>query len=111
MSDIVTLINIFTPKEGDLQNFVDAQIAEYRRLDGKVDGAIWNRLHVNRENGTAVNVALFESREKYDAWIDSDLFEEHIAKIKPLLDDVSPALYEVSYDAFGAKDEAFPAAN
>lgn len=96
---IVVLANVFTPKPGQIDAFCAAQIAEYRRLAGQVDGALGNRLLRAQDGSKAVNVAYFASRAQYDAWQQSDLFRDHLPKIKPLLDAVEPAIYEVAFES------------
>ncbi len=63
----VVLVNVFTPKAGQLDAFVAAQTAEYERLKGQVDGALGNRLVRALDGSKAVNVAYFESEAKYGA--------------------------------------------
>ncbi len=95
----IALVNVFTAKPGQLDEFCDAQIAEYERLQGRVDGALGNRLYKQSGGRKAVNIAYFSSREKYDAWRASDLFKEHFSRIDKFLDNVEPDLFEVVYES------------
>lgn len=93
------LVNVFTPHPGQTDAFIEAQTAEYRRLKGQVAGALGNRLLKSRDGTRAVNIAYFESVELYDAWVASDLFADHLARIRHLVARVEPALFEVAYES------------
>lgn len=94
----VVLVNVFTPKPGRLDAFCEAQIAEYKRLRGQVDGALGNRLLKSSDGSKAVNIAYFASRAQYDAWRESDLFKDHFPRIEPFVEKVEPGLYQVVYE-------------
>lgn len=95
----VILVNRFTPKPGQMQNFVDAQTGEYKRLLGKVAGWRGNRLHLALDGSTAVNYAVFESLKHYNDWRDSELFKEHVAIIAPFVEKSEPGIYQALYEA------------
>lgn len=96
----VMLVNLFTPKPGMEQAFIDAQTAEYVRLKGKVEGWRGNRLgRAVDGSGQLVNVALFDSIETYNAWRDSALFAEHLDIIRPFVEKSAPGMYAVLYSA------------
>ena len=98
-SGAVVLVNVFTPLPGMTDAFIAAQTAEYRRLRGLVRGALGNRLLRSRDSSKAVNIAYFESTELYDAWIGSELFADHLARIRHLIDKVEPSLYTLVYES------------
>ena len=93
----VMLVNIFTPKPGKEQAFIDAQTGEYRRLE--VDGWVGNRLGRSVDGGKLVNVAVFETIAKYNAWRASDEFAAHVDVIAPYMESAAPGMYEVLYRA------------
>lgn len=95
----VTLVNVFTPLPGMADAFIDAQTSEYLRLKGLVKGARGNRLLRSLDGKRAVNIAYFESVELYDAWIASDVFADHLSRIRHLVDKVEPALFDVAYES------------
>ncbi len=95
----VVLVNVFTPKPGQMDAFVAAQTGEYKRLLGKVAGWKGNRLHRSLDGKLAVNYAVFESLETYKAWRESELFREHGEIIKPFVEKSEPGIYEVLYQA------------
>jgi heme-degrading monooxygenase HmoA len=95
----VILVNRFTAKPGQMQKFVAAQTGEYKRLLGKVAGWKGNRLHLSLDGTSAVNYAVFESLEYYNAWRDSELFKEHVAVIAPFVEKSEPGIYQALYQA------------
>ncbi len=97
---LVMLVNLFTPKEGQEQAFIDAQTAEYVRLKGKVAGWIGNRLgRAVDGSGQLVNVAMFDSMANYNGWRESALFAEHLEIIRPFVEKSAPGMYELLYSA------------
>lgn len=94
----VILINRFTTKPGMQDKFAEAQIAEYRRLRGKVKGSISIRLHKATDGKTVVNYARFASERDYHVWVESQLFAEHKKIIEPFVEKAEPVLVEVIYD-------------
>lgn len=98
-SGAVVLINMFTPKPGRTDDFIRAQTEEYVRLTGQVEGALGNRLLRALDGKRVVNIAYFSSVELYDAWRQSALFEDHLDRIRDLVEDVDPALYSPVYDS------------
>lgn len=95
----VVLVNIFTPKPGQLDAFIAAQTGEYRRLLGKVAGWKGNRLHRSLDGKTVVNYAVFDSLAAYKAWRESELFADHVAIIAPFIERSEPGIYEPLYEA------------
>lgn len=96
----VMLVNLFTPKPGQEQAFIEAQTGEYVRLRGKVEGWVGNRLgRAVDGSGQLVNVALFESMAYYNAWRESALFAEHLEIIRPYVERSAPGMYSVLYAA------------
>ncbi len=95
----VVLVNVFTPKPGQMDAFVAAQTGEYKRLLGKVAGWKGNRLHRALDGKLAVNYAVFDSLASYKAWRESELFAEHGAIIAPFVEKSEPGIYEMLYQA------------
>lgn len=95
----VILVNVFTPHPEKTDAFIEAQTAEYLRLKGLVKGARGNRLLRSLDGKRIVNIAYFESVELYDAWIASNLFADHLSRIKHLVEKVEPALFDVAYES------------
>jgi heme-degrading monooxygenase HmoA len=99
VSGPVMLVNLFTPKDGMANAFVEAQTGEYRRLKGKVDGWVGNRLGRAVDGSRFVNLAVFESLAKYNAWRESTEFAAHLDIIRPYIAEAAPGIYEVIYQA------------
>lgn len=99
----VVLINIFTPKNGDLDAFVTAQLGEYERQRGIASGWIGNSLCRAVDGTTAVNIAVFQSLADYRAWRESPDFAEHLEIIRPFVEASRPGMYFPVYGS-SAKD-------
>ena len=95
----VVLVNMFTPKPGRTEDFIRAQTDEYIRLRGRVEGALGNRLLRALDGKRVVNIAYFKRVELYDAWLASDLFADHLNRIRDLVVSVDPALYQPAYES------------
>jgi heme-degrading monooxygenase HmoA len=95
----VMLVNVFTPKKGKAEAFVEAQTAEYRRLRGQIAGWVGNRLGRSVDGTKYVNVAVFDSLSAYNAWRGSAEFVSHLAVIQPYIAEAAPGMYEIIYSA------------
>jgi hypothetical protein len=95
----VVLINKFTAKPGQLDKFIAAQIAEYKRLLGKVEGYQGNRLIKALDGKNAINIAVFDNMTSYTKWRESKLFKDHLEIIKPYVEKSEPGMYEILYNA------------
>lgn len=96
----VMLVNLFTPRPGLTETFIEVQSEEYRRLSGRVKGYIGNRLGRAVDGSEQlVNVALFASLADYNAWRASGLFADHLEIIRPLIEQSSPGMYSIAYSA------------
>lgn len=73
----------------------DIPAEETHQLDCGLDGP----RRAQRQSYKAEVVAYFESIELYDAWIASDLFADHLARIRHLVEKVEPALFDVAYES------------
>ncbi len=94
----VILINRFTTPDGKQDPFIEGQVAEYKRLDGLVKGSLSVKLHKSTDGKTVVNYARFASEQDYHNWVTSDLFKDHVSRIKHLVVKSEPALFEVVYE-------------
>lgn len=95
----VVLVNKFTAKPGQLDKFIEAQMGEYKRLLGKVEGWQGNRLIKALDGKNAINIAVFDNMKSYTKWRDSKLFKDHVEIIKPFIEKSEPGMYEILYDA------------
>lgn len=88
----ITLINLFTPKAGHHDDFIAAQTAEYRRLQGRIIGWLGNHLHASVGDARIVNIATFESLQAYNDWREHPDFAAHVERIRPLVERAEPML-------------------
>jgi hypothetical protein len=95
----VVLVNTFVARTGQMPAFVAAQMAEYKRLLGRVAGWRGNRLHLSLDGSSAVNYAVFDSLQAYKDWRASALFTEHVAMIAPYVERSEPQIFRALYDA------------
>lgn len=93
----VLLVNKFTPKKGNENDFMEAQKNEYKRLKGSVPGFIGNRLGRAIDGSGFVNIAIFENFELYQKWRESEEFTAHVDVIRPYLENSAPRIYEIVY--------------
>ena len=96
---VVLLVNLFTPKDEMVDDFIAAQTGEYVRLRGKVEGWIGNRLGRSVDGNQLVNIAMFDSLANYNAWRESQLFADHLDVIRPFVANSAPGMYELLYSA------------
>jgi len=103
----VTLINVFTPKEGKAEEFARAQATDFESFGERLDGAFENSLYisVNGDNKPRViNVARFESLEVFYRSTNSEEFKQHIETIRPLLDQGEPMLCQLVWQSKKCSD-------
>jgi hypothetical protein len=93
--DMITMINVFTIKPENQQQFIAAQTGEYKRLAGTITGGLAANLHRGLGGARAVNYALFRSVEEMHTWQNSDLMKAHLPIIKPFIERAEPGLYRV----------------
>ena len=86
----VVAINMFTPKPGQLDEFIRTQAAETVRLGDAARrmGWIGNRIYRTQDGRAAVVVTMFESAAAQNRWAASNLFAEHRRLIEPMLEGV-----------------------
>lgn len=95
-SDVVTLINVFTVEPQDQQRLVDllgeATESDIERMPGFVSANI----HRSLDGTKVVNYAQWESREAYEAMLESPEAAPHMEEAAGLAVSFEPHLYEVS---------------
>jgi heme-degrading monooxygenase HmoA len=97
----VVLINVFTPKPGKLDAFVETQKAELQRLAEQraVKGWRSSRLHRALDGKTAVMVTVFDTIGDHKRWVATAAFAEHLDRIRPLIERAEPGYYELAAEA------------
>jgi hypothetical protein len=97
MSPLVT-ISIVTPKPGRFDEFMEIQLAQARRLRGKVAGLRGSRLYRSLDGRSAILVAVFETPEDRQRFAVSADLQDHLARVRPLVEPAGPGLYETVYE-------------
>jgi heme-degrading monooxygenase HmoA len=97
MSPIVG-INVITPKPGLFDQFMELQLAQLNRLRGKVAGLRGSRLYRARDGRSVVLVAVFETPEDQKRFSESAVLQEHLARVRPLVEPAGAVLYETAYE-------------
>ncbi|XDA98737.1 NAD(P)H-dependent oxidoreductase [Sulfitobacter sp. LCG007] len=84
---VETLINTFTPKAGETDNFLELQLAEIGKLRAAAAQSGWlgNEVYRAKDGGRVVIVTRFRSREAKEQWAHSSHFAAHLQRIEPLL--------------------------
>ena len=94
---LFTLINTFKVKRGQaaqvvgsLQRFTEAQTK-------KMPGFFGASVHVSLDGTTVVNYVQWETRDAFDAMLESRAAREHMHELEAFVVSVSPVLYDVVY--------------
>ncbi|MGF1626108.1 MAG: putative quinol monooxygenase [Alphaproteobacteria bacterium] len=95
----VTVINVFTPRPGRLEDLVAVQQAALPGFRGRVPGLLGSRFYRALDGRNAVLVSVFETPDDFQQFRGSDLFAAHRDRISPLLEGTNPGLYELVYEA------------
>ena len=85
-----TFVNIFTPKPGMVDAFIDHQLAyiEASKAASTAHGWLSNELFRARDGDKLIVLTRFRSREGQAAWSESESFKTHLEDIKPFLESV-----------------------
>src|ERR1700728_1114915 len=70
----VTVLNIFTPKPGWLDAFVEVQRTSLPRLGRNIQGFRGSRLFRALDGTTAAMISVFDSPEDFKRWTASEAF-------------------------------------
>lgn len=95
----IVVINVFTPKSGQMDAFVATQTEGLAQLRDLIPGWRGTRLYRALDDRTAAVVSTFSSAEEYQAWMASGLFDEHRKKVAPLIERAGPQLYSLVHEA------------
>jgi heme-degrading monooxygenase HmoA len=95
----VTVLNIFTPKPGWLDAFVEVQRTSLPRLARNIQGFRGSRLFRAIDGTNAAMISVFDSPEDLKRWMASEPFAAHRAKLATMIDGTAPGVYEVVYEA------------
>lgn len=98
-TDPVVVINVFTPKHRQMDAFVTLQSEALRDLGSRIPGWRGTKMYRALDDRTAAVVSTFASVEEYQAWMASELFNEHRNKVAPLIERAGPQLYRLVHEA------------
>lgn len=97
MSPLIS-VSVVTPKPGCFDEFMELQVAQQRRLRGKVPGLRGSRLYRGLDGRSVVIVGAFETAEDQIRFAGSVDLLDHISRVRSLIESTRPALYETAYD-------------
>ncbi len=95
----VVLINRFTLKPGKIEEFIELQAAAREGFRRAVPGLLGGRMHRSLDGASAVLISVFRSVDDHRRLLESELFAEHAAKIRPLIERTDPGFYKVAYES------------
>jgi heme-degrading monooxygenase HmoA len=93
------LMNVFTPKPGKMDAFLQMQIDALPNFTHGVQGWRGGRLYRAEDASRAVMVSIFDSADDFLRFADSADFAAHRTKMMALLDGTDPGGYELVYEA------------
>jgi hypothetical protein len=97
MSPLVS-VSVVIPKPGRFDEFMEIQLAQYNRLRGKVAGLRGSRLYRSLDGRSAILVAVFETLGDQKRFAESADLQDHLARVRPLVEPAGPGLYETAYE-------------
>jgi heme-degrading monooxygenase HmoA len=92
-------INVFTPKAGKLDEFLNIQVEGLPSLRKGFPASRGGRLYRAEDGSKAVLLSVFDDAEAAHQFSTSDAFLAHRAKLAPLLERAEPTRYELVYEA------------
>ena len=93
-------ISIFTPKPEHFDAFVAAQLKALPEL-GLVSRSLGARFYVAKDNRHAILISFFENEDGLREFAETDAFQDHRARLQPLLENNDSTFYTLAY-AYGA---------
>ena len=92
-----TVINRFVLKPGQLDAFVAAQQAFATTLCQQNAGLLGGRMYRGQDGTSAVLLSQFDSVQSQEAIRQRPDFKAHLARIQPMVESVSPELFQEAY--------------
>ena len=96
-SHIIT-VSVVTPKPGRLDDFMELQLAQLARLRGQVAGSLGSRLLKSLDGSTVMMIARFESLEARERFAASPDLQDHLARVRDMVEPTPPGFYEIVYE-------------
>ena len=95
----IAILNVFTPKPGWLDAFVEVQRASLPGLGRQAPGFRGCRLYRAVDGSTAAMLSVFNSHEDFRRWTASEPFLAHREKLSTMIERAAPGTYEVVYES------------
>lgn len=95
----VAVLNVFTPKAGWLDAFIEVQRTSLPGLTRQIEGFRGSRLYRALDGRNAVLLTVFESAEDFQQFAASPSFAAHREKLSTMLESAAPGVYELVYEA------------
>ena len=96
-ADVVTLINVFAVEPRDQHRLVEELVKATQSTLNQFPGFISANIHRSLDGTRVVNYAQWESREKYEAMLESPEAAPHLKEAARVAVSFEPHLYEVSF--------------
>lgn len=93
----VTIINTFSIKPGQIEDFVTAQQNFAAEVRNKPCGLIGGRLYRSADGASAVLISQFESQAAVEGIRQREDFKQHLQRLAAMVNSASPAAFEEAY--------------
>src|ERR1700739_699773 len=93
--DHATLINVFTVQPDRARQLADLLTAATEEVMQYIDGFISANIHLRPYGSRVVNYAQWRSAEAFQAMLQNETAQEHMARCAALADGCDPHLYTV----------------
>ena len=94
-ADHATLINVFTVEPERARQLADLLTAATEEVMQHIDGFITANIHLSTDGTRVVNYAQWRSAEAFQAMLQNETAQEHMAQCAALADGYDPHLYTV----------------
>jgi len=97
-------INIFTPKPGMMDDFINAQLQGLPTF-GEIPGSRGSLFYRAKDDSHVILISLFEDEAAHRRFMDTPAFHHHRQRLMPLLEGTKPGYYTLTYSRDGAPEE------
>jgi len=103
MSPSLAHINIFTPKPGQMEEFITLQLNGIPLLT--VPGSRGSRMYRSKDDQRAILIAFFDDEAAHRRFMETEAFQRHRERLLPLLENTTPGYFTLVYSREGASEE------
>src|SRR5258708_29137857 len=89
-------INIFTPKPGMMDDFINAQLQGLPTF-GEIPGSRGSLFYRAKDDSHVILISLFEDEAAHRRFMDTPAFHHHRPRLMQLLQGTKPRYYTLSY--------------